>query len=74
MPLSNRCLKKKGGIELNIKKYGPVSNLKFLSKIIEGVFIEQLNKHLDKHSLHDPRQFAYKQVNPFLKKKRFICD
>ena len=52
-------LLKKPGLELNLKNYRPVSNLKFLSKIIEGAVIEELNRHLDKQSLHDPQQSAY---------------
>ena len=54
-------LLKKKGLELNLKNYRPVSNLKFLGKLIEGVIIEQLNQHFDKNVLQDPRQSAYKK-------------
>ena len=54
-------LLKKKGLDLILKNYRPVSNLKFLGKIIEGVIIEQLNQHLNKNSLQDPRQSAYKK-------------
>ena len=56
-------LLKKTGLELNLKNYRPVSNLKFLSKVIEGAVIDQLNGHLEVNSLHDLRQSAYKKFH-----------
>ena len=53
-------LLKKNGLELKPQNYRPISNLSFISKIIEGVVIEQLNKHLSNNALQDPRQSAYK--------------
>ena len=53
-------LLKKTGLEPSLKNYRPISNLKFVSKIIEGVVIEQLNKHFNGNALQDPRQSAYK--------------
>ena len=43
-----------------LKNYRPVSNLPFLSKILEKVVVQQLNDHLQKNSLHEPLQSAYK--------------
>ena len=43
-----------------LKNYGPVSNLHFISKIIEKIVAQQLEEHISIHSLHDPIQSAYK--------------
>ena len=43
-----------------LKNYRPVSNLPFLSKILELTVAMRLNKYMDEHQLHDPSQFAYK--------------
>ena len=51
---------KKPSLERNVKNYRPVSNLTFLSKLIESVVISQLTKHLDDNDLHDTKQSAYK--------------
>jgi exonuclease III len=40
--------------------YRPVSNLSFLSKVVERVVAHQLGKYLDSHSLHHPYQSAYR--------------
>ena len=53
-------LLKKAGLELNPNNYRPISNLSFISKVIEGIVIEQFNNHLNVNSLQDPRQSAYK--------------
>jgi len=41
--------------------YRPVSNLAFLSKVLERVVAHQLSVHLDQHSLHHPFQSAYRR-------------
>ena len=43
-----------------VKNYRPVSNLHFISKIIEKIVAQQLEEHISIHSLHDPLQSAYK--------------
>ena len=40
--------------------YRPVSNLRYLSKLIERVVSTQLKHHINKYSLADPLQSAYK--------------
>ena len=52
-------LKKAGLDENNFKKYRPVSNLLFLSKVLERIVLKQLLHHLDAHSLLEPFQSAY---------------
>ena len=42
------------------KSYRPVSNLAFLSKVLEKVVASQLNDHLSSNKLHDPYQSAYR--------------
>ena len=44
----------------NLKNYRPVSNLSFLSKIIEKVALLQLQDHLDQNNLLYPLQSAYR--------------
>ena len=56
-----RPLLKKTGLDSDIlKKYRPVSNLTFISKVIEKVISGRLNEHLINNSLFDPLQSAYR--------------
>jgi len=43
------------------KNYRPVSNLNFLSKVLEKVVASQINDHLAKNNIHEPFQSAYRQ-------------
>ena len=43
-----------------LKNYRPVSNLTFLSKLIEKAALKQLNVHLDYHGLYNSYQSAYR--------------
>ena len=43
-----------------LKNYRPVSNLHFMSKIIEKIVAQRLEDHISIHSLHDPLQSAYR--------------
>ena len=53
---------KKPNLDLNVlTNYRPVSNLPFLSKIIEKAALEQLKNHLDAFDLHDEFQSAYRK-------------
>ena len=54
---------KKAGLNLEMKNYRPVSNLQFLSKVIESAVIEQYLEHLDSHNLNDKKQSAYKKFH-----------
>ena len=53
-------LLKKANLEPTLKNYRPVSNLKFLGKVIEGAVIQQYIEHLNDNNLHDSKQSAYK--------------
>ena len=56
-----RPLLKKTGLDSDIlKKYRPVSNLTFISKVIEKLVSGRLNEHLIKNSMIDPLQSAYR--------------
>ena len=44
-----------------LKNYRPVSNLPYLSKIMEKIVASQLEMHLDCNRLHSPMQSAYKK-------------
>ncbi|MGB5557614.1 MAG: reverse transcriptase family protein, partial [Paracoccaceae bacterium] len=55
-------LLKKSGLDCNVlKNYRPVSNLPFISKILEKVVLAQLQKHLSENDLLDARQSAYRK-------------
>lgn len=43
------------------KNYRPVSNLPFLSKILEKAVLIHLKKHLQLNNLIEPFQLAYKE-------------
>ena len=56
-----RPLLKKTGLDSDIlKNYRPVSNLTFISKVIERVISGRLNEHLLNNSLFDPLQSAFR--------------
>ena len=55
-------LLKKPGLDPNdLKNFRPVSNMPFISKILEKVVLTQLQKHLSEKDLLETRQSAYKK-------------
>lgn len=57
-------LLKKENLDCNIlKNYRPVSNLTFLSKVLERAVAMQLKQYMSDHNLHEPFQSAYKQFH-----------
>ena len=44
----------------DLKNYRPVSNLSFMSKILEKVVVSQLMSHLNRHNLFSSFQSAYR--------------
>ena len=58
-----RPLLKKLDLELISKNYRPVSNLSFLSKLIEGAVINQYISHLERNNIEDHHQSAYKKLH-----------
>ena len=44
----------------DLKNYRPVSNLSFLSKVLERIVLSQLNEHLNHNHLLSPLQSAYR--------------
>jgi len=52
---------KKQNLDANIlKNYRPVSNIHFLSKVIETIVASRLKDYITIHKLHDPFQSAYR--------------
>ena len=43
-----------------LKNYRPVSNLSYISKLLESVVARRLNNHMITNGLHEPLQSAYK--------------
>ena len=58
-----RPLIKMAGLELNKKNYRPISNLFFLSKLVECCMLKQLLKHCDDNCLLSDLQSAYHANN-----------
>ena len=57
-------LLKKSNLDHNIlKNYRPVSNLTFISKVLERVVAKQFNEHMTQNDLHEPLQSAYKRYH-----------
>ena len=57
-------LLKKQGLDQNIlRNYRPVSNLPFLSKILEKIVLSQLQTHLKKNNLVEENQSAYRKYH-----------
>jgi hypothetical protein len=56
-----RPLLKKVGVDLIFSNYRPVSNLCFLSKVIEKAVLLRLNAHTDENNLLPQNQSAYRR-------------
>ena len=56
-------LLKKLNLALLQKNYQPVSNLKYLSKLIERVIAQKLNEHLTRNDIFEPMQSAYRKAH-----------
>ena len=64
-------------IKDDMKNYRPVSNLNFISKIIEKIISNRIRSHIDKNNLSNPDQSSYKPLNStktaLLKNNNDIC-
>ena len=56
-------LKKAGLDNEDLKNYRPVSNLVFVSKLIERVVLKRLNAHMEMNNLHVKSQYGYMQFH-----------
>jgi hypothetical protein len=56
-------LKKPSLDKSELKNYRPVSNLAFISKILEKAVLRQFTEHLERHSLFCPIQSAYRPLH-----------
>ena len=56
-------LKKTSLDPICLKHYRPVSNLPFLSKVLERIVLKQFLQHLQSHSLLEPFQSAYRKCH-----------
>jgi hypothetical protein len=54
-------LKKKDLDKEDLKNYRPVSNLAYISKLIEKMAVEQLREHMDTNHMNEPCQSAYRK-------------
>ena len=57
-------LLKKDGLDAEVlKNYRPVSNLAFISKLVEQVVASRIKGHLNRHNLWDRNQSAYRSFH-----------
>ena len=56
-------LLKKANLDLIYKNYRPVSNLQFISKLVERVAVEQLVDHVNRNNLMEVNQSAYRELH-----------
>ena len=56
-------IKKPGLNRGELSNYRPISNLPYISKILERVVFSQLDQHLKEHSLLSPTQSAYRRFH-----------
>ena len=54
-------LLKKPGLDLISKNYRPISNLPFISKLVEKCMLKQLIEHCENHKLLPDFQSAYRK-------------
>ena len=55
---------KKTSLDRNtLKNYRPVSNIKFLSKVIERIVVNNITKHMHENNLGEPLQSAYRAAH-----------
>ena len=54
-------LLKKPNASIESKNFRPVSNLTFLSKVIERIVIDQMSAHCEHHNLNEKLQSAYRR-------------
>ena len=59
----NSLIKKQNLCKNDLKNYCPISNLGFLSKVLEEVVANSLNEHIYKHHLSNDLQFANKRFH-----------
>ena len=69
-----RPLIKGPNLDTELKNYRPISNLSFLSKIVEKAAQLQLQEHFDQHSLLPKHQSAYRQYHSTETTLLNICD
>ena len=59
-----RPLLKKSGLDYDtFQNYRPISNLSFISKLVERVVLVRLNAHMAANNLHNDNQYGYKKFH-----------
>ena len=61
MAVVRPTIKNHNGDADDTKEYRPVSNLSFISKLIERIVADQTNSHLEEEALHCPVQSGYRK-------------
>ena len=61
--LVKHLIKKQTLCKNDLKNYRPISNLSFLSKILEKVIVNRLHEHIYNHHISNDLQSAYKRFH-----------
>ena len=48
---------------LDIRSYRPISNLSFISKVVERLAVNRFSDHASQHNLLPERQYAYRRYH-----------
>ena len=56
-----RTLIKKHGMDLVKSSYRPISNLSYVSKLVQKAMLDQINQHYDAHNLLPDYQSTYRE-------------
>ena len=54
---------KKPGADVELSNYRPISNLCFISKLVERIAADQITSHMHKNDLFPVYQSAYRQFH-----------
>ena len=65
---------KKQNLDVEFKNFRPISNLPFLSKVLERIVIDQMTQHCEKHGLNENMHSAYRRGHSTETALLKVCD
>ena len=67
-------LLKKKNLDVDFKNFRPISNLPFLSKVLERIVIDQMSQHCETAELNEKMQSAYRRGHSTETALLKVCD
>ena len=67
-------LLKKKTLDIELKNFRPISNLTFLSKVLERIVIDQMSQHCERLDLNEKLQSAYRRGHSTETALLKVCD